>query len=113
MHGIAQVMQQLANDLPLVFLLYAAQGGGVGRGAGRGETRFQVLFSVGPARAELSHGLVSSARSLKKLPAGGRCGNQRSVWQKIAGFGQYMLLLRRHKHLLCSAAYPPTDPHRH
>ena len=36
-------MQQLANDLTLVFLLYPAQDGGVGRGRGDSETDFQVL----------------------------------------------------------------------
>jgi hypothetical protein len=46
MHRITQVVQQLANDLSLVFLLYAAQDGGVGWRGGRRKARFQVVFSV-------------------------------------------------------------------
>lgn len=60
MHRIAQIVQQLADDLALVFLLYAAQDGSVGRVAGRGDARFQLVFSVRAARAELTRGLGSS-----------------------------------------------------
>jgi hypothetical protein len=45
MHRIAQVVQELANDLPLVLLLHAGQDSGVGwrrRRAG-----FQVLSPFG------------------------------------------------------------------
>jgi hypothetical protein len=45
-HRVAQVVQELANDLTLVFLLYPAQDGGIGRGRGDSEAGFQVLFSV-------------------------------------------------------------------
>jgi hypothetical protein len=43
MHGVAQVVQQLANDLALVFLLHTAQDGGVGRRGGR----FQCFLPLG------------------------------------------------------------------
>ena len=60
MHGIAQVVEQLANDLPLVFLLHAAQDGGGGRGARGGKTRFQSFSPFGLLGAELTPSLVSS-----------------------------------------------------
>jgi hypothetical protein len=43
MHRIAQVVQQLANDLALIFLLDAVQNGRVGRRGGNGKARFQMV----------------------------------------------------------------------
>jgi len=60
MHRIAQVVQQLANDLPLVLLLYADQDGGIGRWAGCRRARFQVVLSSRAVGAELTPGLRSS-----------------------------------------------------
>ena len=60
MHRIAQVVQQLANDLPLVLLLYADQDGGIGWRAGCWRARFQVVLSSWAVGAELIPGLGSS-----------------------------------------------------
>ena len=106
MHRIAQVVQQLADDLALVFLLHAGQGGGVGRGAGCLGARFQLFSPFGRLRPELSHGLESSL-AVEKIT---HCGGARYGGEKTAGSGQYMLLLRRHKHLLCSAPCPSVSP---
>jgi hypothetical protein len=50
MDRITQVVQQLANDLPLVLLLYTAQDGGVGRDTGCRRARFQLFSPFGAAR---------------------------------------------------------------
>jgi hypothetical protein len=72
MHRVAQVVQELANDLTLVLLLYPAQDSGVGRGRGDSEAGFQVVFSV----RNRCGGTIDTARefpcSLKKLPAAGK-----------------------------------------
>jgi hypothetical protein len=47
MHRIAQVVQQLANDLPLVLLLYADQDNGIGRSAGCRRASFQLFSPLG------------------------------------------------------------------
>ncbi|HEY7642793.1 MAG TPA: hypothetical protein VH814_23870 [Steroidobacteraceae bacterium] len=67
MHRIAQVVQQLANELSLIFLLDPVQDFRIGRRRG-GKTRVQILFSVCDQGWELLHGLVSSPTHLKKLP---------------------------------------------
>jgi hypothetical protein len=56
MHGIAQVVQELANDLALVFLLDPAQDGGVGRGRRDGEAGFQVVLRSKPLRRNYRYG---------------------------------------------------------
>jgi hypothetical protein len=60
MHGIAQVVQKLADDLTLVFLLDPAKDGGVGRGRWDGDARFQVFSPFKTVAAELSTRLGSS-----------------------------------------------------
>jgi hypothetical protein len=60
MHGIAQVVQQLANDLSLIFLLDPAQDGGVrGWRAVGADARFQTFLRLSQVR-ELSSRLGSS-----------------------------------------------------
>jgi hypothetical protein len=71
-HRVTQVVQQLANDLTLVFLLNPAKDGGVGRGRGDSEAGFQGPFLRSGVAAELTPRLGSSPRSLKKLPAAGK-----------------------------------------
>jgi hypothetical protein len=72
MHRIAQVVQQLANDLALVFLLYAVQNGRIGRRGGDGKARFQMFISVGAARLGTNVAAGEFPDSLKKLPAVGK-----------------------------------------
>jgi hypothetical protein len=106
MHGVAQVVQQLANDLSLVFLLDPAEGGGIGRETGRRGDSLQFVFSFVAPRGGTISRPGEFPGSLKKLPAAGPRKTGHAAGKK-AGSVRYMRLLRRHKHLLCSAACPP------
>jgi hypothetical protein len=81
MHRIAQVVQQLANDLPLVLLLYTDQDGGIGRRAGCRRARFQVVFSSRAVGGGTNSGAREFPRSLKKLPTSGK-PKRASRWEK-------------------------------
>jgi len=109
MDGVAQVVQQLANELSLIVLLDPVQNGRVGRRRSGG--RDACLQTPSPSMA-LGAGTNVRARefplSLKKLPPRRRAGIQppRSV-KSNAGSRQYMLYCVAVNACLCSAGSLP------
>jgi hypothetical protein len=106
MHGIAQVVQQLANDLSLIVLLDPVQDRRVRwRGPGR-KARFQIPCSVGACAGTIAWA-GEFPDSLKKLPAVGQPEAALTVWEKVAGSRQYMLYCVAISACLCSAGCLP------
>lgn len=68
MHRIAHVMQQLANDLSLIFLLHPIQDGGIRGRAGGRCGRFQMFSPFLDPGGTIGR-LGEFRSSLKKLPA--------------------------------------------
>jgi hypothetical protein len=106
MDGIAQVVQQLANELSLILLLNPTENRGIRRRrAGGRKGRFQI---PSPCRSKAGTNAAAGEfpDSLKKLPRVGRPKEAATISRMTRVPGQYMLYCVAISGCLCSRRCP-------